>query len=155
MDTFEYIGKTLEVPMPSNFSITIREQNGEDDEVISRVGDATDGNSINIFLTRIIIANSLLNGGKTSLADILSWRLRDKYYLLLKSRIHSMGPNLDFDFICTNVKCAKLSHYTEDLSLYDWDLSKPTPKLGELNYFAHRIQPFEHINSKERELSLK
>lgn len=58
-----------------------------------------------------------------TVADVLNLPLRDKHYILLKSRLHSMGGKMEFEYICQNKKCGKKESYEENLEDYDQDLS--------------------------------
>jgi len=131
----EMVGATKEVLLPSGFKVTIREQNGEDDDVVSRVANNGDGTAINKFLSNIITKNDSLEHGKyTSENDIKLWKLKDKYYLLLASRLFSLGGEMKFEYTCPQPECQKPTVLEELLQRYDWPLDKEIPKEGDENY---------------------
>jgi phage FluMu protein Com len=121
-----YRGNDLSFTAPSGHTFTIREQNGDDDEVLSLIHPENKEESIknfNIFLSKIIKDNSV-NGKKYLESDeVYKLKLRDKYYILFKSRLHSIGTELKFKVKCPNKKCGKESQFREDLTRYDTDLS--------------------------------
>ena len=47
-------GNTMEFVTPSKLRIVIREQNGEDEDIISKAKNLKDGNAIHYFLAGII-----------------------------------------------------------------------------------------------------
>lgn len=109
---------TLEVVLPHKLTVTIRETNGEDDDIISKVKDNRDNTAVCKFLAGIIT-------DRVYTADeIALWPIASKYYLLLKSRIFSLGNILKFkyDFESNQEGEIETFEYTEDLSKYDTDL---------------------------------
>jgi len=66
--------------------------------------------------------------------------LRDKYYLLLASRIFSLSPILYFKH--TWMEGAEPLEYDVDLEQYIWDYTKPFPTIGSPDYFDQRIPPY-------------
>lgn len=110
--------RTITFTLPSSRKITIREQNGADDEILSQLSDLKKGfGGWDKFIVAITVDPVL------TLLDLGSWHTNDKYYTLLKSRIFSLGPNLHFGSECPS--CSHKGIHDEDLSAYDWDLSKP------------------------------
>jgi hypothetical protein len=131
METLEnYSGIPLDVTLPCGRKVTIREQNGDDDETLSLItNDKSDTNMANInrFLASIILKDHATGNAFMSPEDIKNLRLRSKYYLLMKSRIHSLGPIVKFTNKCTNKNCRAEMDVTEDLSDFDNDLTKYNP----------------------------
>lgn len=123
----KYQGKLLSFTAPSGKEVTIREQNGEDDATLSDMsttaGDASRGketlNNYNRFVADIVVEY----GGKThlSIADVQLMPLRDKYYILMKSRIHSNGELVEFEIECK--ECGHTTHHETHLDEFDTDLS--------------------------------
>lgn len=131
--------------MPSGFDISIRETNGDDDDVLSKYKDSMEGNSGHKLISGIIMDNSLHRGEPTTASEVMGWKLKDKYYTLLKSRIFSLGPIMLFTHKFAD---GTEEQFEEDLSMYDWDLTKPLPEqfiteagVRKLNplYFKYRI----------------
>lgn len=146
-------GKTHRFMTPSGDYITIREQNGKDDDIISNSGKAQDGSSFNEFLSGIIIKSERLEG-KPSPKDILDIPLRDKYTILLQSRIFSLGNIMEFQYNWGDDVIKELKNYEEDLSLFTWDYKLKYPTEGEEGYFDQRIPPYNGSeNFFELELS--
>lgn len=133
------LSNTLKFKVPSGFEVVIREQNGDDDDIISRLKNNNDGTSINKFIASICLSVEGLPG-KPSHNDILKWKNRDKYYVLLKSRIFSLGDTLTYKYKCINPNCGKEETFEEDLKLYDRDFSKPVEETN--NGFKYQIQPY-------------
>lgn len=133
------LSNILKFKIPSGLEVTIREQNGDDDDVISRLKNNNDGTSINKFIASICLEVEGLPG-KPSHNDILKWKNRDKYYVLLKSRIFSLGETLTYNYKCINPDCGKESTFEEDLRLYDRDFSKPLEETN--NGFKYQVQPY-------------
>jgi hypothetical protein len=125
---------TTTFTLPTGSSVTIRETDGEDEDVISRVGDALDGASINKFISRIVIKHSAYPDTRITPEMVKSWPLADKYYTLLKSRVHSLGEELIFMFKCPEKDCLKESKQAENLNIYDHDLSIGNPDESEPHY---------------------
>lgn len=133
--------------LPSGNTCTIRETNGEDEAIMSRVKGGNDQTSFAEFLTNIITS---YNGGpKPRLFDVMNWKVNDFWYAILKSRIHSLGNEVNFKIKCNGPDCKRQEpiSFDEDLNNYDWDLSKPAPLPGELDYSKVRIFPY---NTKEK-----
>lgn len=83
--------RTKEVLLPTGLTVTIREQNGNDDDTISEV--ATNGvTSFSKFLSDIIIAPR-----RYTQSEIERWKTCDRYYLMLASRIFTFGPEFTFE----------------------------------------------------------
>lgn len=143
--------------MPGGFDITFREQNGDDEDVLSKYKDSMDGSSMHKFISGIIMDNSMHPGQPTPPSEVLSWKLKDKYYLMLCSRLFSLGSQMIFTY---KFQDGTEEIFEEDLSIYDWDLNKdiltPLDKDGKSNpkYFKHRITPFKNGGESVREITL-
>lgn len=147
-------GNTTSFVTPSKLHIVIREQNGEDEDVISKQRNLIKGDAIHYFLAGII---QTVNGQKVGSSYVEGMRNRDKYYTLLKSRIFSLGSELTYRHRCSNPNCNKPQGqddpmYEEDLSLYDRDFSENAP-VDKREEFKYRIQPYIQEGT-HRELKL-
>jgi hypothetical protein len=139
------------VTLPDFTKVTIRETNGEDDDVISKISDSKDNQAALKFLSSIIVEP------KTSVTDVAAWPLNKKYYLLLKSRIHSLGNILKFKYAWPDETTKDLvdTNYVEDLSKYDTDLealslmdeAKQKEAIEKLT--PYQIKPFPFRELKE------
>lgn len=142
-ESIQLTGNTTQFVTPSKLTIVIREQNGEDEDIISKQRNLRDGNAIHYFLAGII---QTVNGQKISSSYVENMRNRDKYYTLLKSRIFSLGSELTYRHRCSNPNCNKPEGqddpmYDEDLTLYDRDFSEGAPE-DTREEFKYRIQPY-------------
>ena len=136
-------GNKKELVLPSGFKVTIREQNGNDDDILSNQATARDLSNINIFLASLIIETDLpfAKGGKLTSALVNKILLRDKYYIIFASRIHSMGKTVSFEFDWGDTEGGKVT-YNDDLTNFVWDYTNVMPKQGEENYYFDRIKPY-------------
>ena len=92
-----YPGEKKTLLLPGGYQVIIREQNAKDDETLSNVLLAKDVSNINLFITDIIVYNHLTNA-KQTLEDTVKMRLRDKYFVLIASRIFSLSQTLKFEY---------------------------------------------------------
>ena len=74
-------GSLLPIKLPSGESVIIREQNGEDDEVISKSKDTLDGSSITKFLKGIIVWYSKYPDVVVDSDMVWNMPLRDRVYI--------------------------------------------------------------------------
>lgn len=135
-------GKIKTILTPSGDTVMIREQNGHDDDIISNSKESQTGNSFNLFVKAIVVHSERFNGALT-LENVLSLPLRDKYFILVSSRIFSLGSNLKFEWNWGTDEKKDMQGYEEELSEYIWDYNTPFPKEGEEGYFKERIAPYE------------
>ena len=147
-------GKTLEFYAPSGFKVVIREQNGEDEDIISNTKKLLAGDAVHHFLAGII---QTIDDKKVSSKDVENLRTRDKFYIMLKSRMFSLGHIIQYSHQCSNPNCnkpdgAKDPVFEEDLSLYDKDFS-PEAKEDKREDFKYRIEPYLNPH-RTRELTL-
>src|SRR5882757_6071304 len=122
-----FTGDEHEITLPSGKMVTIRESNGEDDGILSKIKSAQDGSNIYNYLANIILKDHDTQD-KPLAADLMEWLSNDKYYLLFKQRIINLGPTFTFLHTCENKDCKKKSEYEEDLSILDGDLSQKNYK---------------------------
>ncbi len=103
--------------LPHGITVTIREQHGGDDEVLSKMKNVNDGSTIVKFVAGIVTS---VDGEKKALteSDIRKWPLRSVYYVLVKSRVFSLGNIISFKHKCSRTSCAKETSYDEDLSIF-------------------------------------
>lgn len=133
-----HIGDTKEVLMPGGFTIRIREINGNDEDILSRLGDSQNGTALHKFLASVIVGSSL--DRKVTEDDVASWRVRDKYYALYQVRRHSLGDTLTFEY---RFQDDKVFGFDYNLAEFDYDFRQgPPPKKGEPGYDPRIIQPY-------------
>lgn len=148
-------GDILTLTTPSGYEVTIRQQTGEDDDVLSNAKGTEDGSSSNKFIQGIVIHTNITTNGKFNLDDAVALKLCDKYFIMIASRIFSIGQVLKFEYQWDDLKV--LTAYEEDLSLFIWEYGntdKPFPELGSSEYFKYRIAPHKFGKDKDRELTL-
>lgn len=142
-------GRMIDLLLPSGLTVTIREQNGNDDDVLSSQSkDDLDSNGINRFVAGIIMKNDFpfaKTQGKITDKEVLKMPLRDKYFIVVSSRVFSLGNLLKFEWDWQNGELPIA--YEDDLSLYLWDYKKEFPKEGEDNYFKERIKPYTNVSN--------
>jgi len=137
----EAYGEVQTLITPSGHEITIRMQNGNDDDIISNAVGVEDGTATNKFIAGIVVHTDMTENGKFNLDDARNLKLCDKYFILIASRIFSLGQNLHFTFTWPDKVEAE---YDEDLGLFIWDYwneDKPFPIPGDPEYFKNRIPP--------------
>jgi hypothetical protein len=136
---------TTTINTPSGDKYVIRETTGADDDRLSNLSlDPSD--IIHNYLLYIIQSK---NGVKVVLGDIEKMKLRDKYSILIQSRIFSLGKMLSFSYDWPTGK----EEYEVDLTDYVWDYSKPFPEEGHPDYFSERIKPYPEDPNINRVLS--
>lgn len=148
-------GKTFKFILPSGYYVVIREQNGNDDDIISNRATAKDLTNFNIFLSSLIIDTNLpiATNGKITRDNIDKILLRDKYAIIFASRIHSMGAELQFEFSWP-IEEGGPQNYVEDLHNYFWDFKEPLPEQGEPGYSPHHVKPYPSDAYGTQELTL-
>lgn len=119
-----FLGKETTLTLPSGRVVRIRESNGDDDDILSRLGDTSDGSNINNFLANIITEDFEHPGQKLRASDLLKWKVNDKYYLLFKQRLINHGNVLKFTHTCQNERCKKETMYEDKIDYIDGDLSR-------------------------------
>lgn len=142
-----FAGDEHEILLPSGKIVTIRETNGEDDGILSKIKNAKDNTHIYNFLANIIIKDHDTND-KVMASDIMDWLINDKYYLLFKQRIINLGSEFKMRHVCENETCKKQSDYTENLLEIDGDLGSKDYKPG-----PNQIAPYEFGKAREVEFT--
>lgn len=144
----------VELTAPSGHVYTIRQQTGEDDDILSNANDSSKGISINKFIAAIIVDQDLKPGKKLDHNDILDMKLCDKYFLLIASRIFSLGNLLKFSYEWPGYPPVE---YIEDLDNYVFDYSKASDFPFDIDhplYNQYRIKPHPEGKSTHKEFSL-
>jgi len=134
--------KTHEFYTPSGIKAIIREQNGNDDEVISRTSDVKAHIAFNKFIQGILVEYD--GDSQVKLQTVKEMKLRDKYYILLQSRIFSLGADFHFNWSWTPNGAP--TEYVEDLNRYCYDYSKPElfPHTEDMpGYFEFLMPPYK------------
>jgi len=137
---------TMKFKSPSGKVFELREQNGADDELLSRIS-TTPGKELEImnqFLASIIV--SIDGEEPITVESLKSVLLRDKYAMLIRARVFSLGEELKFEYQWDKDKPP--TEYSEDLMNFIWDYEKPFPGETSGEYFHQRIKPYPE-SSKE------
>lgn len=138
-----YEGEKLSFQLPSGKMATIREHTAMDDDILT-AGLAKHGSNVmvknfNNYVTAIL--TELDGKTKVTVSDVENLPLSDKYYLILKSRIHSLGDEVMIKLTCPNEECRAESEYTIDLNEYDQDLANPLQEYREADEL--RVRPID------------
>jgi len=151
----EIYGNVKELVTPSGYKVVIREQNGEDDSILSNALGVREGTSTDAFIRSIVVATDWTDNGKLSKVDTDHMKLCDKYSTMITSRIFSLGQIINFSYTWLDENSKELEvEYEEDLGLYIWDYSKSFPKEGDPDFYKYRIKPHIHGLDKQREITL-
>lgn len=136
MEIYKGLEKTFK--LPSGNSVTIREQNADDDEILSQIETATaleasreeDIKNLNQFIVQIVVFNQATGNRYITLKEVEAMKLRDKYYILLMSRIHSLGSDINFEWGCRNKACKHKFDVEDDLTRFinPWDNTAEEPE---------------------------
>lgn len=151
----EVYGDILTLTTPSGHQVIIRQQTGDDDDVLSNAKGTEDGSSSNTFVQGIVVHTDITPNGKFNSDDARALKLCDKYFIMVASRIFSIGQIIKFEYHWEDMKIP--TSYEEDLGLFIWeygDNSKPFPELGSEEYFKYRIAPHKFGKDNTRELTL-
>lgn len=123
----EVVGNVLTFTVPSGYSYTIREQNGNDDDIISNPAEASNLMGLLKFIVAIVVKTDFTPSGVLSIEEALDMPILDRYCILFKSRIFSIGKELEFEHDWGE-KLGKFN-YTQDLEDFVYDYDKiPTPE---------------------------
>lgn len=90
------IGNTTTFVAPSGYQYTIREQNGNDDDILSNPAEAESLTNIVKFIIAIVTETDFTPTGKLTLESAMDMPILDRYCILFKSRIFSIGKDLEF-----------------------------------------------------------
>lgn len=128
--------RKMSFTLPSGYSVEIREQNGEDEEILSNPASIKNFMNINEFIAGIVIRTDFTASGKLLVQDVLNLPLLDRAVILINSRIFSLGQELEFTYKWPR---AEGSHqvseytYTQDLSYYVFEDYGKEPTQEELD----------------------
>lgn len=108
---------------PSGYEYTIREQNGADDDILSNPSEAAQLKNIARFVAGIVVKTDFTKSGKLTTDEAYTQvPLLDIYCILFKSRIHSLGKEIDFEYDWGKQAGGKIG-YTQDLTEFLHDYS--------------------------------
>lgn len=144
------LGQTFETMTPSGRTFVIREQNGHDDELLTNQHRKSDLSNFDDFLLSVLVKEIQINPGNgerkelpVTMDTIENLLINDRTYLLIFSRVKSIGEEIDFEWDWgDNTKTGGKQRYIENLSNYLHDYTKPFPKEGEKGFFKYKIPPY-------------
>lgn len=90
--------RTKEFYVPSGYKYIIREQNGEDEEILSNVPDFKSLMNFTKFISSIVVETDFTQSGKVTIEDALRMPVNDRYVILFQSRIFSIGETVEFEY---------------------------------------------------------
>ena len=90
--------RTLKFVTPSGHLVSIREQNGADDDILSNPVEASNLMNLSRFISAIVVEADYYENGKLTVEQAHNLPVLDRYAILFNSRIFSLGEILDFDY---------------------------------------------------------
>lgn len=90
--------RTFEFFVPSGYRYEIREQNGEDEEILSNPMDLKDLMNFTKFIQTIVVHTDFTPSGRLTIQDALRIPVNDRYCILFQSRIFSLGETVEFAY---------------------------------------------------------
>ena len=91
-------GKKLTFKLPSGYEVTIREQNGEDDDNLSNPEDAKTFMNNSKFIAGIVTDTDITATRLLTADDVQKMPSLDRYTIMINSRIFSLGKTLEFRY---------------------------------------------------------
>jgi hypothetical protein len=126
--------RTLQFVAPSGHTFTIREQNGEDEEILSNPIEMRTLLHLSRFISAIVVDTDATTNHKLSMKDALNLPLLDRYCILFKSRIFSLGEIIEFNYEWTKPNGTKNSVlYEEDLNNFLFENYGEVPSDDEMD----------------------
>lgn len=115
------LGKVKQFIAPSGYSYTIREQNGDDDDILSNPVTSKDLTNLSIFISSIVVSTDKTKNGKLTVEEAFDLPTNDRYAILFNSRIHSLGDSVEFTYDWGKADGGKVE-YEQDLNefLHDY-----------------------------------
>jgi len=143
--------RTLEFVAPSGHTYKIREQNGDDDDVLSDPNRGKTLHNLSDFVSGIVVSNTR-TGGRLTPDQVHELPSLDRYTILFKSRIFSLGRVIDFIWDWGK-EFGGQQTYEQDLEdfLFDYSVT-PTEKI--LNSKPNAI-PYYPVQDKETDIEFE
>jgi hypothetical protein len=138
------LGKTATTMCPSGRVFLVREQNGNDDDLISNPVARKDLSNYDNFLLAVCLKEMVGDQEKpVTMSTITNLLSNDRTHLLFFSRIHTLGNEMKFTFDWgPDPDRGGKFPYTEGLSQYLHDYTKDFPNKGDEGYFKYKIPPY-------------
>jgi len=113
--TIALYGDTKQFYAPSGYSYTIQEQNGDHDALLSNVGSSMAGDNYDNFVASIVIKTDFTTHGKLTIKEAGNLPSLDFAFIILQSRLHSLGDEIKFTF---EWEAGKPIQYVDNLQQY-------------------------------------
>lgn len=149
--TTDFLGTTQEFVAPSGHKYSIREQNGDDEDILSNMQDARTMMNFTKFISAIVVDTDLTTNGKLTIEQAESLPLLDRYCILFKSRIHSIGKDVEFEYTWPD---GTTYNYTQDLTEMLFEDYSQLPSEEEMNAKPYAIPYYPSVNLKAIEHTL-
>lgn len=107
MENQTLYGRKKTFKLPSGKEVTIREQNGEDDDILSNPVDARTLMNISRFIAGIVVDTDITPNRLLSVQDVHNMPSLDRYCIMFNSRIFSIGETLEFSYLWPNTDGTK------------------------------------------------
>lgn len=101
---------------PSGYTYTIREQNGEDENILSNQNDIKNIMHLTKFISAIVVDTDATTSHKLTIDGALNLPALDRYAILVHSRIFSLGNDMVFTYKWPDV--SEPTEYTDTISDY-------------------------------------
>lgn len=121
METFNFRNYTFTTP--SGHEVTIREQNGEDDDILSNPVEAQTMMNLSRFIAAIVVKCNYTENGRLTPSQAHELPALDRYCILFNSRKFSLGDTVDFIYDWGPDNGGK-QEYTQELDEFLFDYSK-------------------------------
>lgn len=133
--------RTFKFTAPSGNYYVIREQNGEDDDILSNPVTSRDLSNLSEFISAIVTETSITSNHKLTREQASELPSNDRYCILIQSRIFSLGDTIEVEYDWGKEN-GGVQIYEQDLKEFLFDYSiQPTEK--DLNEKPDAI-PFYH-----------
>ena len=121
MEQFNH--RTFTFVTPSGYEVTIREQNGEDDDVLSNPVEAQNMMNLSRFIANIVVNCNYNERGRLTPNEAHELPALDRYCILFNSRKFSLGETVDFVYDWGTENGGK-QEYSQELDEFLFDYSK-------------------------------
>ena len=134
MENATMYGREKTFTLPSGYEVTIREQNGEDDDILSNPVEARSLRNISRFIAGLVVRTNMTATGVLSVDDAHAMPSLDRYCILIESRIFSIGNTMEFshDWVDMDGRKRNVEYEVDLREEFLFDYSK-APSAEELN----------------------
>ena len=147
------VGKQLTFSVPSGHTVTIMEQNGEHDDILSHPGDAKNLMNISKFISALIVDSDYSTKGKITPEEAHLLPSLDRYCILINSRIHSLGSIIETSYAWPKEEGGPREY---EIDLEEFLLSDYQADISEMEKeLLEKPEAIPYYPIKEREISLE